>query len=143
MEHYASKQMTRIAYRMLMISSILAICAFVSGCKNCAVIWSGESQSLDKHYVASARTVQCGGLGTAGVYTTVYLKQRGQSPVEILGLSYESAYPLGITAVNMIWITPSHLSITYEGKATIYFQAIKCAGVEITVEKKGDHMGSP
>ena len=143
MEHCASKQVIRIAYRKLIISSILTVCAFVSGCKNCAIIWSGESQSPDKHFVASAHTVQCGGLGTAYVSTAVYLKQRGQSPVEILGISYESAYPLGITAVNMTWITPSHLSITYKGQATIYFQVVKCAGVEITIEKKEDHMGSP
>jgi len=143
MEHCATKQVIHVAYRMLMISSILAICAFVSGCKDSAIIWSAESQSPDKHYVASARTEQYGGLGTAAVITTVYLSQSGHSPVEIFSLSNESAYPLGITAVNMTWITPSHLSITYKGHATINFQAVKCAGVEITVEKKGDHMGSP
>ena len=108
-----------------------------------AIIWSGESQSPDRHFVASAHTVPYGGLGTVAAQTTVYLKQRGQSPVWILGLSYESVYPLGITAVDMTWITPSHLSITYEGHATIDFQAVKCAGVEITIEKKEDHMGSP
>ena len=86
-------------------------------------------------FSTSARTEQFGGLGTAGVFTAVYLKQSGQSPVMILSLSNESAYPLGITAVNMTWITPSHLSITYKGHATINFQAVKCAGVEITVEK--------
>ncbi len=138
MEHCASKQVTGIAYRMLMISSILAICAFVSGCKDSAIIWFAESQSPDKHYIASARTEQYGGLGTPAVITTVYLKQRGHSPVEILSLSNESAYPLGITAVNMAWITPSHLSISYRGHADISFQAIKCAGVEISVEKKGE-----
>jgi len=136
MEHCATKQMTRIAYRQLIYSFILAVCAFVSGCNDSAIIWSGESPSPDKHFVASARTEQYGGLGTAGVYTTVYLKQIGQSPVEILTLSNKSAYPLGITAVNMTWVTPSHLSITYKGHATIDFQAVKCAGVEISVEEK-------
>ena len=136
MEHCASKQVTCIAYRKLMISSILVVCAFVSGCKDSAVIWSSESQSPDKHFVASARTEQYGGLGTAAVITTVYLSQSGHSPIEILSLSNESAYPSGITAVNMTWIAPSHLSITYKGHATIEFQAVKCAGVEISVEKK-------
>ena len=119
-----------------MIFSILAICAFASGCKDSAIIWSTESQSPDKHFVASAHTEQFGGFGTAGVVTAVYLKQSGQPPVMILCLSNESAYPSGITAVNMTWITPSHLRITYKGRATINFQAIKCAGVEISVEKK-------
>jgi hypothetical protein len=65
------------------------------------------------------------------------LKQSGQQKgAEILLLSNDTAYPLGITAVDMTWITPSHLNITYRGQATINFQAIKCAGVEISVEKK-------
>jgi hypothetical protein len=136
MEHYASKQVICIAYRMLMISSILAICAFISGCKDSAIIWSAESQSPDKHYVASAHTEQFGGLGTAAVFTAVYLKQVGQPSVMIFSLSNESAYPVGITAVDMTWITPSHLRITYRGQAVINFQVIKCAGVEISVEKK-------
>lgn len=105
-------------------------------CSDSAIIWSAESQSPDKHYIASARTEQFGGLGTAAVFTAVYLKQSRQPPAMILSLSNESAYPLGITAVDMTWITPSHLSIIYRGQATINFQAIKCAGVEISVEKK-------
>ena len=136
MENCAAKQVPRIAYRKLIFSAILAVCAFVSGCNDSSIVWSGESQSPDKHFVASARTEQYSGLGTAGVFTTVYLKQSGQSPVMILNLSNESAYPLGITVVNMTWITPSHLSVTYKGHATIDFQAIKCAGVEISVEEK-------
>ncbi len=126
-----------MAHKKLIIFFILAVCTFVSGCKDSAIIWSAESQSPDKHFVASARTEQYGGLGTAAVFTAVYLKKSGQQEAKgILLLSNESAYPLGITAVNMTWITPSHLSITYKGHATINFQAIKCAGVEISVEKK-------
>jgi hypothetical protein len=138
MGNCATDQVTRITFRKLIISFIFAVCAIVSGCKDSAIIWSAESQSPDKHFVASARTEQYGGLGTAGVYTTVYLKQGRQSPQEILALSNETAYPLGITAVNMNWITPSHLHITYKGRAAIEFQVVKCAGVEISVEKKGE-----
>lgn len=31
------------------------------------------------------------------------------------------------------WLTPSHLEITYRQPASIDFQAIKCAGIEISV----------
>jgi hypothetical protein len=137
MELCAIKQVPRIAYGKLIFSSVLAVCALASGCSDSAIVWSGESQSPDKHFVAKARTEQYSGPGTAGVFTTVYLKQGAQSPVMILSLSNESAYPAGITAVNMNWITPSHLSVTYKGHATIDFQAIKCAGVEISVDEKG------
>ena len=75
-------------------------------------------------------------MGTAGVYTTVYLKQNAQKPTTILVLSNETAYPLGVTTVDMKWVTPSHLNLVYKGNASIEFQAIKCSGVEISIEKK-------
>ena len=125
-----------MAYRKLILSSILAACTLVSGCNDSATIWSGEAQSPNKNFVASARTEQHSGLGTAGVYTSVYLKQNTQKPTTILVLSNESAYPLGVTAVNMSWVTPSHLNIAYKGNANIVLQVVKCAGVEISIEKR-------
>lgn len=54
----------------------------------------------------------------------------------ILELANESAYPAGATAVTMRWITPTHLSIAYQGHAAIDFQVVKCAGVDVSLEKK-------
>ena len=34
----------------------------------------------------------------------------------------------------MNWLTPSHLEVTYKQPAEIDFQAIKCGGVEISVQ---------
>jgi hypothetical protein len=131
------KRGTNIGYRRVILSSILAVCTLVSGCNDSAIIWSGESQSPSKNIVASASTEQQSGFGTAGVYTTVYLKQNAQKPTAILVFSNETAYPLGVTAVDMTWVTPSHLNVAYKGNVNIEFQAIKCAGVEISIEKKG------
>jgi hypothetical protein len=83
--------------------------------------------------LASASTEQFGGPGTAAVETSVYLKQNSQPPVEILELSNDSAYPSGITNVGMNWVNPTHFEVTYQGHATLNFQAVKCAGIDISV----------
>ena len=53
--------------------------------------------------------------------------------MEILELSNESAYPSGITNVGMSWLTASHLELTYKGHASLNFQVVKCAGIDISV----------
>jgi hypothetical protein len=85
--------------------------------------------------VSTASTEQFGGPGTAYVGTHVYLKAvNGSQPsVEILGLSVESAYPTGVTNVAMNWTNASHLELTYKRHATVDFQVIKCAGLDISV----------
>ncbi len=35
--------------------------------------------------------------------------------------------------VGMNWLTPTHLELTYKGQRTIDFQAVKCAGVDVSV----------
>lgn len=103
------------------------------GCRDSAVILSAESPSPDGRYLARAKTEQFGGPGTAYVRTTVYLKQGRRPAVEILGLSNESAYPAGITRVGMNWLSPFRLELTYKGQATLDFEAVRCAGVDISV----------
>jgi hypothetical protein len=112
---------------------IVGVCALGFGCRDSAVIWSAESRSPDGHWLASASTEQFGGPGAAAVETTVNLKQDSRSPVEILELSNEDAYPTGITNVGMNWLDSSHLELTYKGHASVNLQVVKCAGVDISV----------
>jgi len=35
--------------------------------------------------------------------------------------------------VEMKWITPTHLDLAYKGQRTLDFQAVKCAGIDISV----------
>jgi hypothetical protein len=115
---------------------ILAACTFAFGCKDGGTaIWSADTPSPDRNWVASASTKQWSGPGTAYVGTSVYLKRRDDSkpPVEILEFANDSAYPTGITNVEMTWLTPSHLEVAYRGHATLNFQAVKCAGIDISV----------
>jgi hypothetical protein len=84
--------------------------------------------------LASARTVAQSGFGTGYIGTIVYLNRTegSQTKMEILGLSDESEAP-GATIVEMKWLTPTHLELTYKGHRTLEFQAVKCDGVDISV----------
>ena len=75
-------------------------------------------------------------MGTAAVITTVYMGQHGnnRAPLEILELWNGSAYPEGVTQVQMNWLSPAHLEVVYQ-KATVNFQAVRLAGVTITVRE--------
>jgi hypothetical protein len=113
----------------------IAACVLLSGCGP-KTIWSAEARSPDGHWVASARTDQYSGPGNAGLYTTVELRRTSgqKSPMEILLLDYQSAYPSEAN-VKMIWLTPSHLEMAYNTHADIDFQAVKCAGIDISVRE--------
>lgn len=123
----------RVTILLLTIGSSILI----SGCQDTATIWSAEAKSPDGHWIASARTTQYGGLGAAGVQTTVYLNRINSSskPIEILNFSNDSAYPSGNTKVKMSWVTATHLEVSYNAHTKIYFQAIKCADIDISVSR--------
>jgi hypothetical protein len=114
---------------------ILAVCTFAFGCDGGTTIWSADSTSPDHRWVSSASTKQWSGPGNAYVATSVYLKRPDGSkpPIEILEFANDSAYPAGITSVDMTWLTPSHLELGHKGHASLNFQAVKCAGIDISV----------
>ena len=124
------------AIRKAILLIIIGVCALVSGCQDVATIWTAETRSPDGYWIASARTDQHGGPGTAGLYTSVYLKRANvsQAPIEVLGFSVgELASQSGTLNLTMKWETPSHLDVTYNGHAaTLYFQVVKCAGIDIS-----------
>jgi hypothetical protein len=85
--------------------------------------------------LASARTIANSGFGTGYIWTGVYLNgaNSSQPPIEILELTDEVETPSDEISVEMNWLTPTHLELTYKGHRTLYFQAIKWAGVDISV----------
>lgn len=124
--------------RLAALSAVISLCIALAGCgSDSASVWSGAAKSPSGRWVSTATTMQNGGPGTAFVVTDVYLKWSASSasPTLILGLSNESAYPIGITAVKMTWLGENQLDLGYcEG--TIGFQAIKAGGdVDISVHK--------
>jgi hypothetical protein len=97
-----------------------------------------------------AQTNQNGGFGSASIITSVYLKwtnaafnARARKPIEVLEFFcygparrpyvLDKANAGGTINLKMNWITPSHLLVTYDGKADIDLQVIKVAGIDISL----------
>lgn len=119
-------------HRRIRLLAIVALCVVAGGCgQDMATIWSTESRSPDGGWVAKAHTDQYGGPGTAAVISTVSLQRTAgrQDEIEVLEL-WQDSYPITLA---LEWLTPTHLHIAYRGRATIDFQAIKAAGIDISV----------
>ena len=125
---------------------IFGVCLLEVGCSP-PTVWETELRSQDGRRVAIARTVQNGGYGNAWIATTVSLKYANSSepPTEILGFSCDGPVPRPYTLDNvanaggtinltMKWVTPSHLQVTYDGHADLYFQAVRYVGINISVQ---------
>jgi hypothetical protein len=40
----------------------------------------------------------------------------------------------GTIDLTMKWLTPSHLQVTYDGRADLYFQAVRYDGIDVSVQ---------
>jgi hypothetical protein len=121
-------------HRYLAIAGVLGtVLAF--GCRATTTIWSAESISPDGNWQATAHTEQTSGPGNAWIETRVSLKRThvSESPREILSFNNESVWPNGVTNVEMRWVTPSHLEVGYKGHASLDWQVVKFAGLDISV----------
>jgi hypothetical protein len=136
----------RCTFRSATLLLLVGVCVLVSGCKGGSEkIWSAESKSSDGLWLASASTIAQSGFGTGYIGTRVYLKptNSSQPPLEIAEFSYEYEVPPGITSVEMKWLTPTHLEVSYKGHATVAFQAVKCAGIDISVRDVSNEAAKP
>jgi hypothetical protein len=113
-------------------------CALMFSCK-APPIWSAEARSPDGKMIAAAETFENRGFGTGYSWTGVYLNwTTGSRPqMEILEFSDATAAPGGMN-VGMNWLTPTHLELTYHGGRPILFQAVKCAGIDISLRDLSD-----
>jgi hypothetical protein len=131
---------------------ILGVCVLWSGCRpslDDLTVWKTEVRSQDGLWIASARTIQNGGFGSAHIDTLVYLQQANasQPPTEVLGFDCEGPVPHpyaldnvanagGTINLTMQWLTPSHLDVMYNGrKGNLGFQVVNIAGtIDISVQ---------
>jgi len=125
--------------------TIIGLCLLGVGC-SASTVWKAEVRSPDGVWIASARTIQNGGFGTASIDTTVYLKSTKDSspPREVLAFSCKGPVPRpyvldntanagGTIDLTMKWLTPSQLEVTYGRRPNLYFQVAKMAGIDISV----------
>jgi hypothetical protein len=131
-----SRTCTRTPIRLAMALLILGPCVVAFGCKGSAeTTWSAEAQSPDGKMIARAQTIVNSGFGTGGYASIVSLNwtKGSQNPVNILIFTDAPAEPENTSVVEMKWLTPTHLELTYKGHRTIGFQAVKCDGIDISV----------
>jgi hypothetical protein len=129
----------RSAWRL----AIFLLCVFVSGCgRDAATISSTKSISPDGLWVAEAHTDQYGGPGTAGIISTVSLNRvtGRQDKIEVLQLSHNVTTSIDL---KLNWLTSSHLEITYNQASSVDFQAIRAAGMDITVRNLSSTSDTP
>lgn len=116
----------------LAVVLIVGACLFTFGC-SAAPSWSTESRSPDGRMVAKAESFANGGFAAPGPSATfVYLKQTAGSQKPMLIFAFSEG-PADGMQVKMDWLSPAHLELTYEGQRTIDFQALRYAGVDISV----------
>jgi hypothetical protein len=118
------------------IAIVLGACLAGLACHDHATTWSAEARSPDSRWLATARTEQWGGPGTASAATSVFLKQGSQDAAEVLGFSH-GAPTMNLT---MEWVTPKHFKVAYGPIAhgdsvTVSFQAVRIADIEITLRQ--------
>jgi hypothetical protein len=142
------------AYFKAISLGILAVSLLASGCKvseDALTIWKAEVRSPDGLWIASVRTIQNGGFGSAGINTIVYLKKSGdlRPPVAVLDFDCPGPPPRpyvltnanagGTIDLKMSWVTQSHLLVTYRSHVAygrhpdLSFQVVKFNDISISV----------
>lgn len=136
-----------LAFRSLMPLMMLGACILGAGCGSSNTIWREEVRSPDGLWLASADTVQNGGFGSAAIDTRVYLEMtNGSKPrkdVLLFLCDGPAARPNvldnvanrgGTIDLRMKWISPSHLEVTYNGRASVNLQLTNYDGIEISLQ---------
>jgi len=124
-------------------SPLLVVCAaaaFVSACSlGTETVWSVEARSPDGKWIASGRAIRHSGPGNAAIETNVYLAPAKSPGEETQVLGYFDNYPPGKGGVTftMTWRTPSHLEVVFSRRPDLVFQAVRYAGIDVSVKDVG------
>ena len=128
----STKLWTRPSCQRLFIAIVAAVLLTSCGCKETPdTDWSEQVVSPDGAWTAKASNQRGGGMGAAYNDATVRLQRRAGPTEEINILSFSNESQAA--DLKMDWIDSKHLTVSYPSYATIDFQAIKCAGINISV----------
>lgn len=128
------------SHRSVFLRVLLLTCLLLgAGCQDVGTTWSAEARSPDGRWLATARTQQWGGPGTAYDATTVYLKQVtvSEAPTQVLVFSHQ----YDTMNLKMEWLTPTHLEVRYGAstrpgdRVSLDFQVAKFHGIDISVKE--------
>ena len=124
----------RVAFRVGV--AILTIGVNLVACSSDQVsVWSTQVSSPDRQWNAVGRTNQYTGPGNAAVITAVYLRRAGGSTPEQLVLDFFDDFPPGKGGIEVAlrWLSPTHLDISLSRSASLKFELVKFADVDISV----------
>jgi hypothetical protein len=121
---------------MAIVLVMFGVCTLAAcSCGSEDTIWTAEAPAPDGRWVATAETVETNGLGTGVIVTNVDLKwmRSSSKPEKILVFVHDKPPESRTIDISMKWITPSHLDVTYNGRARVDFQVVKCGDVDISL----------
>ena len=120
-------------FRHAVLAFKVSVLTATYGCKEGppAQDWSEQSVSPDGTWIALASNQRGGGMGAAYKDAIVRLKRTRGPNAEITILSFSNEAQ--VADLKMDWISPTHLNVTYSSYAALDFQAVKCAGIDISV----------
>jgi hypothetical protein len=140
-----------LALRRMTQFALLMVYALVIGCRHDPTVWRTSLRSPDGAWLATARTDQNGGFGSAWIETVVTLQKldntvnRGK-PFDVL--SYPEGGPIrkpyvlsdenagGGVNLQMKWLTPEHLEIDYTGNIDPDLQVVRFSDIDITLYRQ-------
>jgi hypothetical protein len=127
-----------IAFKCRRIPLLLTMLVMLSvgGCrKGVETIWRAEARSPNGQWLASAQTDQRSGFGTDGAITTLYLTPTNgsRSAVQVLSFSQNEHAQTSLIDLKMQWRDSTHLDVSYRDNPTLDFQAVRYAGIEISI----------
>lgn len=142
--------MLRSAQTCFLLAFTTGLLFPASGCRQIGhdpVVWKTEVRSPDGTWIATARTDQWGGFGTARVETTVSIRKvdgtvNHGEPFGILsfpdGGGISKAYTLSDDnadrSLDVRWTSPKHLEITHTSAINPDLEVVRFSDVDITYD---------
>jgi hypothetical protein len=143
---------------------LISALAFAGVCVSCGsstrqpppTIWEASLPSPDGLWIAAANTIQNGGFGSASIDTTVSLRKKDASGSGALVLAFSCNGPAarpyvldnkanagGTIDLQMKWLSPSHLDVTYDNDPSLEFQVTKHDGIDISAREVSNQQTAP
>src|ERR1700679_2799028 len=129
------------------LATSAVVLACILGCRYDPTVWKKDFRSPDGAWVATARTEQWGGFGSAWVETTVSIRKVNGTvnhgkPFDVF--SYPGGGEIPKTYVRsddnsdpnlqMVWLTPTHLQITHKSPVDPDLEVIRFSNIDISFQ---------
>jgi hypothetical protein len=135
------------AGRLLDVAGIAALAhlALLASCYVNPTVWKQEVRSPDGAWIATARTDQEGGFGSAWVETTVSIRKVNRTvnhgkPFDVFSYPGGGSIPKSYVVSNenadpnlqIVWLTPRHLQITHLSAVNFDLEVVRFADIDIS-----------